>query len=182
MQIKNTKNGYGVIARAFHWGMALAIFGMFALGLWMRTLDYYSPYYQLGPGIHKSAGMTLLILLAGRFIWRSINVRPDDCYLSARERLASHVMHLGFYALLLVQMCIGYLTHTVDGRGIEVFGLFMVPSVYEQKGLEQVTGLIHEYLAYTIIAFAVLHGAAAIKHHFIYKDVTLMRMWRGPVS
>lgn len=182
MQIRNTSNGYGVIARVFHWAMALAIFGMFALGLWMRTLDYYSPYYQSGPALHKSIGITLLILLAGRFIWRIINVRPDDSYLPARERLASHVMHLGFYVILLAQMCIGYLTHTVDGRGIEVFGLFTVPSMYEQKGLEQTTGLIHEYLAYAIIALAALHAAAALKHHFIDKDVTFMRMWRGPMS
>ena len=39
-----TKAGYGIVTRFLHWGMALAIVAMFVLGLWMRTLDYYSPY------------------------------------------------------------------------------------------------------------------------------------------
>lgn len=179
MQLKNTKTGYGTIARILHWGMGLAILAMFPFGLWMRTLNYYSPFYQSAPNLHKSVGICLLVLLALRFVWRKVNVQPDDQYLKPKERLASHAMHLGFYAILLVQMCVGFLISTVDGRGIEVFGLFTVPSVYEQKGLEDTVGLIHEYLAYAIIAMVVVHAAAALKHHFINKDVTLTRMWRG---
>ncbi len=179
MQYRNSKNGYGVVSRALHWGMALAIFGMFGLGVWMRTLTYYSPYYKIAPDLHKSIGLVLLALLVARFIWRLVNPAPDDGYLRPIERKASHLLHLAFYGLLVVLMAAGFMISTVDGRGIVVFGLFEIPSVYAQKGLEDVVGFIHAWLAYVLIAFAALHATAALKHHFIDRDVTLLRMLRG---
>jgi cytochrome b561 len=35
---------------------------------------------------------------------------------------------------------------------------------------------VHLYLAWTLVVFAVLHGLAALKHHFIDRDATLVRM------
>lgn len=176
MNIQNTQQNYGLVTRVLHWGMALAIFAMFALGLWMRTLDYYSPWYKTGPDIHKSMGIILLITLSVRVIWRLVNVRPDDSYLPTMERALSHLVHWAFYLLLLAQMVAGYLISTVDGRAISVFDWFAVPSLYEQKGLEDTVGDIHEWMAYGLMALVALHVAAALKHHFIDGDVTLKRM------
>lgn len=81
MALKNSEMGYGLVARALHWGMALAIFAMFGLGIWMRSLDYYSPYYQTAPDFHKSAGLVLLVLLLARYGWRLINIKPNEDYL-----------------------------------------------------------------------------------------------------
>ena len=179
MALRNSKTGYGSVARALHWGMALAIFTMFGLGVWMRTLTYYSPYYERAPALHKSIGLVLLALLMLRFGWRLLNPKPDDGYLSAAERWISHLMHLGFYALLLALMAVGYLISTVDGRGIAVFGLFEFPSFYTQKGLEETAGFIHRWMAYALMGLVALHALAALKHHFINRDVTLLRMLRG---
>ena len=176
MQVKNTRQEYGLVARFLHWGMAITIFATFALGLWMRGLEYYSPWYKTAPDIHKSIGILLLVALAVRFIWRTINIRPDDCYLSSFERSISQMVHGGFYLLLLVHMSTGYLISTVDGRSISVFGWFEVPSIYEQKGLEDTVGLIHEYLSYGLMALVAVHVAAALKHHFINRDQTMRRM------
>ena len=179
MALRNSKNAYGWVTRFLHWGMALAIFSMFGLGIWMRGLDYYSPYYKTAPDLHKSVGLVLLGLLVVRFIWRQINAVPSDDHLSWVERIASHLTHLAFYAVLLIIMLSGYLISTADGRGIEVFGLFEVPSIYQQRGLEDTAGFIHEWLAWGVMALAAIHVAAALKHHFLDKDVTLTRMLRG---
>ncbi len=176
MQVKNTRQGYGLFARSLHWGMAVVIFAMFALGLWMRTLDYYSPWYRSAPDLHKSIGILLLITLFVRVIWRFINIHPDDSYLQPVERSLSHIVHGGFYFLLFVHMGAGYLISTVDGRAISVFGWFEIPSLYEQKGLEEQVGLLHEYLSYSLMALVALHIMAALKHHFIDGDPTLRRM------
>ncbi|MEQ1672927.1 MAG: cytochrome b/b6 domain-containing protein, partial [Hyphomicrobium sp.] len=82
MHIKDTPAGYGLVSRLFHWLMALAIFGLFALGWWMVGLDYYSVYYHSAPDLHRSAGILLLIALLGRMAWRLINVKPDDAELT----------------------------------------------------------------------------------------------------
>lgn len=180
MQIKDTSTGYGVVSRWLHWLMAVAIVAMFALGWWMVELDYYSPYYITAPNIHRSVGILLLIALAFRFVWRISNVQPDDNELTPFESKASHIVHWGFYPLLLALMISGYLISTPDGRPIDVFGLFSVPSLVQQKGLEDAAGFVHWVLAYIVIAVAAVHAAASLKHHFKDRSSILIRMWSGP--
>jgi cytochrome b561 len=77
-------------------------------------------------------------------------------------------------------MLSGYLISTADGRGLEVFDWFSVPATL--SGLdrqEDIAGEVHLYLAWTVIVLAALHALAALKHHFIDRDPTLMRMLGG---
>jgi cytochrome b561 len=180
MPLRDTPSGYGFVSRFIHWAMALAIFAMFGLGLWMVDLDYYSPYYHSAPELHKGVGILLVITLAIRFGWRLANVRPDDDELSPAERVAAHVVHWGFYPLLLALTVSGYLMSTADGKPIDVFGLFSVPSPGENKGLEDTAGAVHAWLAYAVIAVAAVHAAGALKHHLVDRNRTLARMWSGP--
>lgn len=179
MQLKDTTTAYGSITRGLHWLMALAIVGMFALGLWMRGLDYYSAWYQTAPALHQSIGMVLAVLLAFRIIWRASGTRPDSNYLTRVERTVSTLAHYGLYFLLIILVISGYFIATADGRAIEVFNLFAIPAAIKSKGLEQLAGLVHEYTAYAVIGLAALHALAALKHHFINKNQTLTRMWSG---
>ena len=182
MSLKNTADGYGRVSRIIHWLMAIAIFAMFGLGLWMRSQDYYSPYYQIGPEIHQSVGLLLLGLLIFRLIWKLINPNPDDSDLSWIERNGARLMHWGFYGLLFVLMISGYLISTLDGRSIWLFWTIEFPSVYEQKGLEKTAGWIHWAVAWLIVIMAGFHVLAALFHHFVKGDRVLMRMLRGPRS
>ena len=172
----STTASYGLIARILHWGMAIAIVAMFALGLWMRQLDYYSPYYQSAPHIHKSVGIILFVLLLLRVIWRLIDRQPSHDSLSPLRKRLSHIVHWLFYPLLLGLMIAGYFISTADGRSISVFGLFDVPAVINKKGVEATAGLIHYYMAFLIIGIAALHAGAALYHHFIIKDGVLTSM------
>ena len=124
MNYRNTKSGYGFIARLLHWSMAVAIFGMLALGYWMMTLTYVSPYYKTCPDLHRSIGLVLLGLLIFRLVWKLINKSPDTSDLTPLEHNGSALLHWGFYGLLLAIMIMGYLISTLDGRSISVFGLF----------------------------------------------------------
>lgn len=42
MHWRNTATAYGLLSIGMHWLVALAVFGLFGLGLWMVDLDYYS--------------------------------------------------------------------------------------------------------------------------------------------
>lgn len=180
MYIRDTSQGYGIVSRLFHWAMAVAIFGMFALGVWMVRLDYYSPYYNAAPDFHRSLGILLLIALLGRWLWRATNPKPRPDGLSPFEQKASHAVHWGFYVLLLGLMVSGYLISTPDGQPIDVFGWFSVPSIIKARGLESSAGYVHRVVAYIVIALAVVHTLAALKHHFVDKSEILNRMWSGP--
>ena len=178
MPIKNTRSRYGWLSVSIHWLMALTVIGMFALGIWMRQLSYYDPWYKDGPTIHKSIGILLFILLLARIVWRNINIRPsDDPALKAWERITAHLTHFALYGLMLALMIAGYLISTADGRPIDVFNLFSVPAtLHGLADQEDIAGEIHEILAWALVLLAGGHALAALKHHFINRDSTLLKM------
>jgi cytochrome b561 len=79
--------------------------------------------------------------------------------------------------LLLFIMVSGIMISTADGRDIWIFDWFAVPFpnafIDDQADL---AGIVHQYLAYTLITLVVFHALGAIKHHIIDKDNTLTRM------
>jgi cytochrome b561 len=176
--LRNTEQGYGLVAIGLHWLMAVAIVTLFLLGLWMVDLSYYDPWYRRAPDIHKAVGVLLFIALVGRFLWRLGNPRPEpEPALTAFERRASQVTHLLFYLLLAAVMVSGYLISTADGRPIDVLGLFQVPATL--TGLPSqadIAGDVHLYLAVAVIVLASIHALGALKHHFLDRDRTLLRM------
>lgn len=180
MDVRDTSRGYGLVSRLFHWLMAVAIFAMFALGVWMVTLDYYSPYYNAAPELHRGVGILLLIALLLRWLWRATNPKPDLDDLTPIEQKLSYAVHWGFYVLLFGVIVSGYLISTANGQPIDVFGWFRVPSLVQMHGLEDRAGYVHRLIAYAVMALAALHAMAALKHHFIDGSEILTRMWSGP--
>ena len=180
MAVKDTASGYGSVSRILHWGMAAAIFGLFGLGWWMTELSYYSPYYKSAPDLHRSIGVAVFAVLLLRILWRMINPKPLDTDLTPFERRASHWVHWSFYPLIAVVSISGYLISTPDGRPIEIFGLFSIPSLIQSKGLEDTAGIVHWAIAYVIITLAAIHSAAAVRHYFSGHSQVMVRMWSGP--
>lgn len=179
MQWRNSDSTYGLVSILLHWLVALAVFGLFGLGLWMVGLDYYSSWYRTAPDLHKSIGILLFVVMLGRLIWRFITPPPPaPANHGPLTRLASKFGHALLYLGLFAIMISGYLISTADNRGISVFDLFEVPatitSISEQADR---AGAFHFYAAWTLVIFAGLHALAALKHHFIDRDATLVRMF-----
>ena len=178
--LKNTDKSYGWVAIALHWIMALVIFGLFGLGLYMVELSYYDSWYRGSLDLHKSIGITLLLLWLLRMAWRLLNVTPKTDARSRRERLekaAAHWMHITLYTVILGLLLTGYLISSADGRGIGVFDMFQVPALpWSIDNQEDITGDVHEILAWSLIVLVAVHALAALKHHFMDKDKTLIKM------
>jgi len=178
MQWRNSPARYGLVSILAHWGVALAVFGLFGLGLWMVELDYYSAWYKTAPDLHKGVGILLFILMLGRWAWRYLNPPPPALPSYGKltrlgATLGHGLLYLGLFGVLLS----GYLIPTAEGRGIEVFGWFEVPALLSGiPDQEDLAGLVHQYLAWGLVIFAGLHALAALKHHLIDRDATLTRM------
>ncbi|MFV0448174.1 MAG: cytochrome b [Vibrio sp.] len=167
---------YNVVSRLIHWGSAIIIIGMFAVGLWMTDLSYYSTWYQTAPHWHKSVGLILAGITIFRLFWKLVTASPL-MEGSALERFMAKIAHLFIYFDLLVLFVSGYLISTEDGRGIDVFNWFTVPGAGALfEGQADLAGLVHFYAAWALILVAVVHALAAFKHHFINKDHTLRKM------
>ncbi|WP_338519186.1 cytochrome b [Alteromonas gracilis] len=161
-----------------HWVSAIVVIGMFSSGLWMVDLTYYSDWYKTAPHWHKSVGLLLLFVTVFRLLTRLMSARPPS-YGSKAEKMLSKVGHGLIYVLLLALFASGYLISTADGRGIEIFNWFSVPSLGEFfDNQEDLAGEVHFYLAWSLIGLAVLHAGAALKHHFFNKDDTMKQMLR----
>ena len=171
-------NQYQTSQKWLHWLSALLILGLFALGVWMRTLGYYDSWYQTAPHWHKQIGILLLFIMAVRLISRLILKAPAP--LSSHkpwEVKTAHITHHILYLGVFLIMASGYLIATADDRPIEVFGIFTMPVLFTPfEGQEDIAGVVHEYGAYALMAIIALHIAGAIKHHVIDKDSTLKRM------
>lgn len=169
---------YSAPMRILHWLTALLIIGLFAVGLWMRSLSYYDSLYQILPFWHKSVGFLLLLLVLLRLMVRFSSQYPAALPSHKRweRRVAGATVWL-LYGLMFGMFISGYLIATADDRPASFFGWFDIPVLISAfPNQEDVAGLIHEYCAWALIGLSALHGLAALKHHFLDKDVTLKRM------
>jgi len=178
MRWKNTPKSFGGISISIHWLVALAVYGLFALGLWMVGLGYYDTWYHQAPELHKSIGILVFALMIIRLIWRFISPPPRPLDNNSQlTRLSAWFAHVLLFIGLFTILISGYLISTAEGQAISVFGWFTIPATL--SGLEQqadVAGTIHLWFAWGLVILSVLHALAALKHHFIDRDNTLKRM------
>lgn len=176
--MKNTISHYGWVTILLHWLVALVVIGLFGLGYWMVDLGYYDPWNKKGPDLHKSIGITLFFLMVLRVLWKNSQIKTQPLINhSNTEKKLGHFVHSFLYAALFVLMLSGYLISTADGRAIEVFQMVSIMSFGQLfTDQEDISGMVHKYLAYALIFTVFLHALAALKHHFIDKDKTLLRM------
>ncbi len=178
MHYKNTKNSFGLITIAIHWLMAVIIIGIFILGKYMVSLDYYDSFYHTGPWWHKSFGLLIAFLVVYRLIWKFTNpkVLPLASHKKVEISLAKLAQTLLYISLILC--CIsGVMISTAKGAGISFFDLFEIPALIAKgKSQAELAGEVHYYATYSLIILASLHMLAALKHHFLDKDRTLIRI------
>lgn len=181
MQLKNTQQRYGWLSISLHWLAAILIIALFALGLWMTSLNYYHTWYHLAPKVHMTLGVILLVLMVVRVVWRLISPPPAPISTHSQAvRVLSKLGHISLYAFIFMVMIAGYLIFTADGEPIVLLGDIEIPAtIYGMANQADVAGWIHLYGAWLLILAAAGHALAALKHHFIDKDATLKRMFGG---
>ncbi|RVU84757.1 cytochrome b [Leucothrix sargassi] len=179
--LKNTTKRYGKVSVLLHWLMALMLVSLFGIGLYMTDLGYYDSLYHILPWWHKSFGLLILALLLARMLWSFINPKPQPPETHKHwEKKAAAISHPLLYALTLLICASGYFISTSGGAGIEFFGWFDVPAITQLSAENtDLAGDIHFYLAWGLIVLAAVHALAALKHHFIDRDNTLINMTLG---
>ena len=180
MIFKNTTNSYGWVSIALHWITAITVVCLFGVRLWMVGFIYDHPLYKTVPHLHRSIGFCLICLVVFRLLWRfSVGVPKSLTHHATWEKVLANVAHTALYLGLLRMLPTGYLMSTAKGQSLDVFTWFSIPALFTGvDNLEDIAGEIHEWLAFTIIGVACIHALGALKHHFIDRDSTLLRMLR----
>jgi cytochrome b561 len=163
-------------AIALHWLTAVLILTNVALGLSMvplpiipRKLQWYA--------WHKWIGITVFLLTCARLGWRWAWPPPSPVAMAEWQRRAAAVSQFLLYALLLVIPVSGWLYSSATGVQVVYLGLVPLPDlVPNDKALAGVLKATHVTLNFILGAAVFVHTAAALKHHFVDRDVALVRM------
>lgn len=176
MAWRNSEARWGALAQVFHWGMVLLFVAMFVLANIMEDMPK-GPDKAAIVGLHKSIGITILLLAAARLLWRLGGVVPTPLSAAAWQQRLAAAVHAGLYALMFALPLSGYVMSMAAGRGVNWFGLLPLPDlVGPNKPLSEAAHEGHEVLATLVLLLVGLHVAAALWHHVVVKDDTLRRM------
>jgi cytochrome b561/polyisoprenoid-binding protein YceI len=172
---------YGGVAQAFHWLIALLIFVMYGLGWYMADLEFADPNKFRLYQIHKSIGITILVLALLRLGWR-LTHRPPPYpeTMSGWERLAASGAHWALYALILLQPFLGILQSNAANFPIVFWGGYELPALIAPNEIVgDVLLNVHHLMANVLAGLVLLHIGAALRHHIMLKDNVLRQMLPG---
>ena len=180
MAARNTPERWGWVARTLHWLTAIAVIGLIVVGLWMDEMRT-SPEKVKIFALHKSVGITVLALLVVRLLWRLVDKRPPyPPRMPGWQRVASEISHGLLYLMLFIQPLSGWLYNSASNFPLRWFNLFTLPALSgPDRELKRLAHDIHETGWIIIAVLLSIHVAAALKHHFIDRDITLARMLPG---
>ena len=175
----NTRDQYGLIARLLHWLIFVLVIGMLMGGSALSFLPS-GGFKSFAVGAHKSIGIVIFVLMIGRLLWRRYNPQPRALDANPVLNYIAQVLHICLYILLLLQPLVGILMSQAFGHPVAVFGGFELPSlVWHSPLLGNFFLMVHGVTAVVLMVAIAIHAAAALKHHFIDRDRTLMRMIKG---
>lgn len=170
---------YSTIAIALHWLIALALAFQLALGFSMPKDASGFALYQL----HKSVGVTILLLTLARLAWR-LTHRPPPAVEGGFQGFLAKAVHVLLYVFMIGAPLAGWAMVSTDPTGIPtvLYGTIPWPHLPLPAGINEPAEEAHELLAWIGLALIVLHVAGALRHQFWLKDGLLRRMAPGGMA
>lgn len=184
------RNGarYSTGAIILHWAIVVLMIAQVPLGWQMegRSAESFARFQ-----LHKSIGITILLLTLLRIAWRLVN-RPPALTVTGWEAGLARFIHGLFYVLLLGLPLSGWLLVSTSKITVPtlLFGVVPWPNIPGigaldqgmQKGLHELGESAHEAMVFVFLIALLLHVAGALKHHWIDRDGSLKRMAPGVTS
>jgi cytochrome b561 len=169
---------YTLTAQALHWITAALMFAILPIAWVMVNIPKSAELRGLLFTLHKSVGLTIVVLVAVRIAWRAKHpVPPLEVGLARWEKVAAIGSHWMLYVVLVGMPISGYLLDSAGGYSISYFGLFSIPLLPKSPALSSAATWVHvavgQWLVYALIF---LHVAASIWHISVRRDGVLDRM------
>jgi cytochrome b561 len=168
---------YSATARLLHWTIATLILANIPLGYFSEGIE--QAFGASAMWLHKSIGLTVLLLSLARLGWRLGHRPPPLPSTVAGWRVAaSRLVHLLLYALMILVPLTGWLRSSASPYALRWFDLFDVPKfgIVPKSAAAHLASRGHELLAWSLIALAAVHIAAALHHELVLRDRLLARM------
>jgi cytochrome b561 len=165
---------FAVSTRALHWLSAIIIIGVIAGGLVHDQLSKETRAVVMA--MHFSFGLIVLALAVLRILNRLATVTPPPIPGQAAILvLASKLMVLAFYLLLLAMPVIGWAGVNLKGRAVRFFGTELPQLAAENKALGEQVLAAHSVLGFVLTGLVVLHILAGV-YHSMRRDGVMERV------
>jgi len=181
MRALNSSKDFGAIAMTLHWAVVVLVLGSWFSGELGDELPRGAPR-DTGLFVHISLGIAIVGFVLVRLLWRLVDPppAPERTPLGVWGERAAQVVQFAIYGLLIAVPAVGVLAQFARGHGLPVLGLFEIASPWmADRNFAKTVTEVHEVIANTMMALIGLHAAAAIAHHYILRDRTLLRMLPG---
>lgn len=169
---------YTRTAIVLHWLVALLVIVEFAWGWWMQEIPKQPPGFRADAfNLHKSIGLTVLLLMIARLGWRLSNRPPSLPSMPAWQAWLAYANHRVMYATLFVMTIGGYLGSAWSGYPVKFFGWVLPSWAGDRPALKELCSTIHLASSWVLLVCVTLHVAGTVKHALINRDGVLDRMW-----
>ncbi len=170
-------NRYSKLTIIMHWLMFILIVAVYATINLRELYPKGSDPREALKALHFMLGLTVFLLIFIRLAGRAISTTPSITPTPAVwETISSKIMHLLLYGLMIAMPILGWLTLSAGGKSIPFFGLSLPALITENKDLAKTFKEIHEIFGTVGYYMIGLHALAALFHHYIKRDNTLIRM------
>ena len=175
MQISNNLNGYGLLAKLFHWVTFIALIIQVPFGFYLVGLEFSDRRIDL-ENIHILIGISIFYFVLFRLIWKLINPKPKNWKEFFRgQSLIASINHFLLYLSIFAITVSGVLKKLFMGEKLNFF-LFQYALKESNFQLADLYYEVHIYANYLFIALVALHILAVIVHHFVFKDKILNKI------
>ena len=181
MQLTNSKAQYGAVPQILHWLTALFVICGWLLGTFLDDLPKGS-IRSSGLVVHMTLGQFVVVFLIARLVWRMANPPPppEPTRFGWLQQAIAAFTHYVLYALLVAVPFMGILVQLKRGHALPLFGIWDLNSPWPvDRAMAKNLLQVHEYLADALLLLAGVHAAAALVHHYLFEDRTLLRMLPG---
>ena len=181
MNWQNNSVRYGSLSIGLHWLMLLLIASVYACIELHDLFPKGSDTREALKTWHFMLGLSVFTLVILRLLVRFTSgpvprISPSP---APWQDLIAKALHLALYALMLGMPIAGWLILSAAGKPIPFFGIQLPALIAENKDLSKLIKEVHETVG-TIGYFLIgLHALAALFHHYVLRDNTLLRMLPG---
>ena len=162
-------NKYSLTIRILHWLMSAIIISLIIVGFWMTSLPADYPgkfdFYKL----HKSFGITALLLVCIRSVIkyndrRKLKVPDFPLQIDNLSRVLYKVVLTLLYIAMFGMPISGYLMSSYGGHQVMWFSIPLPNLVEKNQQLGNLFWQVHSICAFLFVALISLHIIGYLKH------------------
>lgn len=175
----DSRNRFGLLSRALHWGMAYLLIWQFGMILaWrmfpdaelLKTVARFGPYYG-------TVGILTAVLVVLRALWAFANRNRRPGYAGGMAGFGARVGHAGLYLLMFATPAVALLRTFGRGDGWQLWSIPIVPSTGQRiDWLISLGNSTHRVLAWALCLLIVGHVVMALLHGLLFRDGVFGRM------